>query len=149
MSGPWTAELYEDRPGHYPIEAWLDGLTDQQSAALRAAVSHVLEPGGLALASTAWLKPLKEGLYEFRVRHSAHDIVSMYVSAGQVPPATPEKILLRVFVHFHGQRVILLLHGYGKGADDSPRRQQREIAVARKRLGAWKRAEAARSRRRR
>ena len=73
----------------------------------------------------------------------------MYVAAGQAPPATPEKVLLRVFVHFHGQRVILLLHGYDKGADDSPRHQQREIAVARKRLGAWKRAEAARSRRRR
>jgi len=143
VSGRWTAELYEDRSGHYPIEAWLDSLTDQQSAALRAAVTHVLEPEGLALASTAWLKPLREGLYEFRVRHSAHDIMSMYAAAGDVPPATPEKILLRVFVHFHGQRVILLLHGYDKGADDSPRRQQREIAQARKRLGAWKRANVA------
>ena len=147
MSSRWTAELYEDRPGHYPIEAWLDSLTDQQSAAMRAAVTHVLEPDGLALASTAWLKPLKAGLYEFRVRHSAHDIVSMYAAAGQPPPATPEKVLLRLFVHFHGQRVILLLHGYDKGEDDSPRRQQREIAEARKRLGAWKRVESARSRR--
>ena len=70
-------------------------------------------------------------------------IVSMYAAAGQPPPATPEKVLLRLFVHFHGQRVILLLHGYDKGADDSPRRQQREIAEARKRLCAWKRAESA------
>jgi hypothetical protein len=88
--------------------------------------------------------PLKEGLYEFRVRHSAHDIVSMYGAADQAPPASPEKILLRLFVHFHGGRVVLLLHGYDKSADDSPRRQQREIAEARKRLGAWQRAEAAR-----
>lgn len=87
------------------------------------------------MASTAWVKPVKDGLSEFRVRHSAHDIVSMDAAAGLVPEATPERILLRVFVHFHGQRVILLLHGYDKGADDSPRRQQREIAQARKRLG--------------
>jgi hypothetical protein len=60
------------------------------------------------------VKPLKAVLYEFRVRHTAHDIVSMNVSAGQVPPATPEKILLRVFVHSYGQQVILLLHGYDK-----------------------------------
>jgi hypothetical protein len=31
------------------------------------------------------------------VRHSARDIVSMYVSDGQAQPATPEKILLRAF----------------------------------------------------
>ena len=54
MSGPWTAELYRDRPGHYPIQAWLDDLTDQQGAALRAAVTHVVEPDGLGLASTVW-----------------------------------------------------------------------------------------------
>lgn len=49
MSSRWTAELYEDRPGHYPIQTWLDGLTDQQSAALRAAITHVLETGGPCL----------------------------------------------------------------------------------------------------
>ena len=80
------------------------------------------------------------------MRHGAHDIVAMYGAGDQAPPASPEKILLRLFVHFHGARVVLLLHGYDKSADDSPRRQQREIAEARKRLGAWRRAEATRQR---
>lgn len=57
----------------------------------------------------------------------------------------PAKILIRLFVHFHGQKVILLLHGYDKGSDDSPRRQNKEIAEARKRLRAWRRAQASKS----
>ena len=35
-------------------------------------------------------------------------------------PAKPAKILLRLFVHFHGQKAILLLHGYDKGSDEQP-----------------------------
>jgi hypothetical protein len=50
-----------------------------------------------------------------------------------------ERILLRVFVHFHGSPVILLLGGYGKGRDPSDRRQQLEIAQARKNLAEWQR----------
>ena len=38
-----------------------------------------------------------------------------------------QRILLRVFVHFHGSRVILLLGGYDKGKDPSEKKQQREI----------------------
>jgi hypothetical protein len=43
-----------------------------------------------------------------------------------------------LFVHFHGQRVVLLLDGYDKREDSTSRRQQREIAAARKILRAWK-----------
>ncbi len=142
--GRWTAELFEDAAGSRPIEGWFSSLSEQQWAALRAAIKHKLEPEGLGLARTPWLTPLKGGLYEFRVRHSAHDILSMYAAAGEPPPRTPEKILLRLFVHFYGTRVVLLLHGYDKGADDSQRRQQKEIREARKRLAAWVRLEAAR-----
>ena len=62
----------------------------------------------------------------------------MYADAGHVPPEDTETILLRVFVAFHGNRVVLLLDGYDKAADPSPKRQQREIAAARKLLTAWK-----------
>ena len=54
-------------------------------------------------------------------------------------------ILLRVFVHFHGERVILLLSGYDKGDDPSERRQQLEIADARRHLTAWHQQEARRA----
>lgn len=48
------------------------------------------------------------------------------------------KILLRVFFCTAGQKVILLLSGYDKGRDDSPRRQDREVARARKMIVAWR-----------
>jgi hypothetical protein len=46
-----------------------------------------------------------------------------------------------VFVHFHGDRIVLLLGGYDKGVDDSERKQRAEIKVAQKALQDWKRQE--------
>jgi hypothetical protein len=45
-----------------------------------------------------------------------------------------ESITLRVFCHAYGNKVILLLAGYDKGEDPSASRQQKELAVAKKRL---------------
>jgi hypothetical protein len=52
--------------------------------------------------------------------------------------APEEKVLLRVFVHFYGAKVVLLLGGYDNGRDSNERRQQREIAAARKLLTQFK-----------
>ena len=143
----WTAEFFEEASGKRPVETWMDGLSDVEFAALDAAITHVLQRQGLALASTAWLKPLGQGLYEFRVRHDATTIEAMYAEAGATTSNAPGKILLRLFVHFHGDKVILLLHGYNKGKDSSSTRQNREIQEAHKRLRAWK-ASRAKSRKR-
>lgn len=144
----WTIEFYEDGNGKRPVEAWMDALGDIQLGALAAAIEEVLAKRGLDLASTPWLKALGESLYEFRVRHDEATIRALYTDSGAQPPTKPAKLLLRLFVHFHGQRVILLLHGYDKGKDDSPRRQNREIQEARKRLRAWRAAEARNAERR-
>lgn len=137
----WTTEFYEEASGACPIEAWMDDLDPVRYAALTAAITHVLEPNGIDLARTEWLKPLKEGLWEFRVRHTAREIISMYGDANEALPAdVSDKVLLRIFVTFHGAKVILLLSGYDKGDDPSARKQQREIAKARKMLRAWKAA---------
>jgi hypothetical protein len=45
-----------------------------------------------------------------------------------------ERILLRVFCHAYGDRVILLLGGYDKGSAPSKSMQRSEIAAARARL---------------
>jgi hypothetical protein len=96
---------------------------------------------GLELVRTEWLKPLGEGLHESRIRHDAAEIAQMFSgddadrAANAISP--PRPILLRVFVHFCGDRVILLLSGYDKADDPSERRQQRDIAQARKYLTAW------------
>ena len=142
----WTAEFYEDDAGRRPVELWMDSLTIAEFAALRAAIVRVLEVQGIELGSTPWLKALGEGLFEFRIRHDAATIDALYeplVDAAQATPQpTQHKILLRLFVHFHGNKVILLLHGYDKGGNDSPRQQNKEIQEARKRLTHWKAAEA-------
>jgi len=141
----WTAEFYEDADGRRPVEVWIGDLGEVEFEALATAIEEILEKDGIALASTPWLKALGEGLHEFRVRHDAPTIKALYADSGASEPAKPAKILLRLFVHFHGQKVILLLHGYDKGSDDSPRRQNKEIKEARKRLRAWRLAQASQS----
>lgn len=120
---------------------FLDGLPDSKFAALDSAITHVLARSGIELAGTPWLRPLGKGLNEFRVRHSEAQILSLYESSGYAPPpgSQASPVLLRVFVHFYGARVCLLLGGYDKGRDPSIRRQQREIASARKGLTDWRR----------
>ena len=138
----WTAELYEDAGGKTPVKIWFDDLSEVKFAAMDTAIRQVLQVQGIDLARTHWLTPLGEGLWEFRVRDTAAEILRMYSDAHEEPGRNPEKILLRLFVHFYGQRIVLLLHGYDKSANDAARNQQREISLAGKRLKAWKLDEA-------
>jgi hypothetical protein len=48
------------------------------------------------------------------------------------------EILLRVFCHAHGRKVVLLLAGYDKGEEPSPKRQNTEIKRAKQRLTRWR-----------
>jgi hypothetical protein len=75
---------------------------------------------------------LGNGLHEFRVRHDEGEIVRMFGVGSSGVVGCGETVLLRVFVHFYGAKVVLLLGGYDKGADPNERRQQREIAEARR-----------------
>jgi len=51
-------------------------------------------------------------------------------------------ILLRVFVAFEGEKLIVLLGAYDKGKSDKQSFQQAQIEIARKRLRDWKRRRA-------
>jgi hypothetical protein len=51
--------------------------------------------------------------------------------------ADDDKVLLRVFFHAYGNKIVLLLGGYDKGEDPKSRRQDREISEARRALKAW------------
>jgi hypothetical protein len=102
---------------------------------LTVAIDRILTVQGIDLVRIEWLKALGEGLHEFRIRHTAAEVARLFGGVDVAPPAGPtEKVLLRVFVHFHGQKVILLLGGYDKGDDPKERRQQREIQSARRLL---------------
>jgi len=132
-------QFYEDERGDSPVLRWLrEALTPTQRRAIGVAMAEILQAEGIGVCRTGYGKQLGDGLFEFRLRHDAAEILR---SLGK--PARPERggerILLRVFCHAHGDRVILLLGGYDKGADASPKRQQHEIATARKRLADYRR----------
>lgn len=135
----WTTEVYVDEKGSSPFSTWLAGLAEAKFAALDAGLRLVLLERGLELSGSEWLKPLGDGLWEFRVRHDATAINNMF--GGEASTSLRrEGVLLRVFCHFHGNKIILLLSGYDKGRDPSEKRQQKEIARARKCLTAWQEA---------
>lgn len=138
MPRPWTPEPFEADDGTVPFERFIEDLSDFKFIALDTAIDRVLTARGIDLARTEWLKALGEGLHEFRVRHDADEIARMFGGEAPVTQARGEKVLLRVFVHFYGDKVILLLGGYDKGADPKERRQQREIKAARQYLGQFK-----------
>ena len=83
-----------------------------------AAVETYLSEMGLDVCGTEHGKQLGDGLFELRVRGDG--------------------ILLRLFCHAYGERIILLLGGYDKGVRPSARHQQRQIEKARQRLRSFR-----------
>lgn len=114
-------------------------LNEFQRVALDMAITKILTQMGIDLVGTQWMKALGDGLYEFRIRHSSSEIQSIYTSSESRPRSSHQEILLRVFISFHGKKLVLLLHGYDNGKNDSKKKQQEEIEIARRRLRAWKR----------
>ena len=142
--GEFVIEFFEDDDGHSPVEAWMDSdLTDMELAALLAGLEHVLRHRGIDVCRTEWGKQLGEGLFEFRIRHTAAEIERMFTDASSGRPAGKhEKVLLRVFCHAYGTKIVLLLNGYDKAGDPSDKRQQRAIMLARRRLAEFKERQA-------
>lgn len=149
MAAVWTLEVYETKDGTVPFDRFLGGLSGFKLAAVNAAMKQVLAARGIDLAGTEWLKALGNGLHEFRVRHDAEEITHMFGNQDPAGSGKREKILLRIFVHFHGNKIVLLLGGYDKGADPKEKRQQREIARARALLVEFKERQRQQKRRRR
>lgn len=132
--GNYRLEFYANAAGDQPVLRWLrEELTPTQRRAIGVALREILEVEGVGVCRGAYGRQLGEGLFEFRLRNDAAEILRSVGKAARDEPQA-ERILLRVFCHAHGDRLILLLGGYDKGADPSRRRQQREIAEARSRL---------------
>lgn len=136
---PFTIEFYETEDGASPVLRWLrEELTPTQRRAIGVAMAEILQVQGIGVCAGAYGKQLGDGLFEFRLRHDAGEILR---SLGRRASTHGERepILLRVFCHAHGEQVVVLLGGYDKRRDPSHRRQQREIATARKRLADFRR----------
>ncbi|MGA2455894.1 MAG: hypothetical protein ABSG93_20520 [Solirubrobacteraceae bacterium] len=131
----WTVEFFEDDTGRQPAREWLQSLDSSKRAAAIAAIEIYLEDLGLDVCETEHGKQLGTGLFEFRIRH---DETVIRGKAGEVSGGKRSEVLLRIFCHAHGQKIILLLGGYDKGVASSKRRQDREIEIARGRLRSFK-----------
>ncbi|MBV7292679.1 hypothetical protein [Corynebacterium sp. TAE3-ERU16] len=110
-------------------------LPEYEQAVLEAALVNVLGVLGKDTCRSEWCKPLKGGIYEFRMRRSLHSILS---EAGKSLPedlrgGVDRRVLLRVFC--------ILLGGYDKKRDPSPKRQNREIRAVRRELKKWREKE--------
>lgn len=132
----YEIEFYETEDGDQPARRWMkEELTPTKRRAIGTAMNRILAQEGVNVCATEWGKGLGDGLYEFRLRDELHE------------QGITERILLRVFFHPYGNKIILLLGGYDKGEHPSSKRQQKEIAEARKRLDDF-RARQRRQRRR-
>lgn len=136
---PYTLEFYEDpQTGAEPVLEWMRELEPYLKRATGVALREVLQRLGTEVCKGEWGKPLGEGLFEFRVRHGADEIIRRFTE--QTPrPEPARKVALRVFFHVHGDKLVLLLGGYDKAADPSDKRQDEEIATARRRLAEYRR----------
>jgi hypothetical protein len=132
----WSTDVYDST-----FQRWFAKELDQyEQVVLDAAIENILEVYGIDICEGEWGKALGHGLYEFRVRQSLHAIRTHGMATPPAAkPGEDRTVLLRVFVTFHGAKVVLLLHGLNKGKDSSPRRQNAEIARARKLLKQWQR----------
>lgn len=137
----FTLEYYCSPDGDEPVRRWIFAKLDApKRRALVMGLQYILAERGIDVCGTEFGRHLGHGLFEFRLRYDEAALGRrLHVVS---PPSGAESgggpVLLRVFCHAHGSRVILLLVGYDKGDDPSRKRQQREIDVARRRLSDFR-----------
>jgi hypothetical protein len=136
--GPYTIEFWEDEHGRKPVLDWIrNDLTPTQRRAIGTAMRAFLERLGPDVCASQWGKWVAPGIAEFRLRMTGKQVVNAgWATEEEID--TSEKLLLRVFFHVHGDKIIMLLEGYDKGAASSAKAQQTKIASAQKRLQQWK-----------
>jgi hypothetical protein len=134
MADAYKLEFFAEDDGTKPVLAWIkNDLTAAQRRAVGTAMRRVLQVNGVGVCSSSWGRQLGDGLFEFRVRLTGRQMLNEgWVRPGSIDAS--EQILLRVFCHAYGNRLILLMGGYDKGSTPAKSRQRIEITVARTRL---------------
>jgi hypothetical protein len=139
----WEIEFFETDDGRKPVLDWIkNDLSPTKRRALGTAMRRVLQIHGPAVARSGWGKPVETGIFEFRLRMNGKEIINLEAEIHGITDAEArerfglnpsEDVLLRVFCTTRTGKVVMLLHSYDKGADASTKRQQSEIAEARRR----------------
>jgi hypothetical protein len=137
-AGPqWELEFYEEA-GRHPVIEWAKKLPKSRRASLFVALERILAYDGPEVANNSGRgRRLGQGLYEFKIGLCAAQTADLFPGRdGETEPEGPakERTCLRVFFAVDNGRLLLLLAGYDKGADDGRRRQAQEIEIARRRL---------------
>lgn len=113
------------------MHRWImEELSRIKRRALGVAMAEQLAMFGVGVCSTRFGRLLGGAIFEFRVDEDVAAILDR-----SNPPSEP--ICFRLFCHAYGKKRILILAGYDKGEDPTPKRQQREIRLARSRLKDW------------
>lgn len=131
----WTVEYNEESN----FSSFFRNLNTYEQAVVRAAIEQVLETLGPEICAGRWGRPLGGCLVEFRIDATLRALLdadrALELGFGGQHP----RVLVRLFCVFHGQRIVLIHHGYNKGKSPGPKRQSKEIRVARNIHEAWKR----------
>ncbi len=131
----WTIEYFDSS-----FERFYLGLKPYEQPVVEASLTTVLAAHGIAAFDGGWGKPLGDGLFEFRIQRSLDAILSLAGRAETSRAGNHRRVSIRIFCTFHGDQIVLLLHGYDKGRDPSSRRQQKEIDRACSMLKKWRRS---------
>ena len=134
---PYEIVFYEDEDGNEPALKFMQSLDGAKRRAIGVAINEVLRYEGPDVAAGNFGRSLGDGLYEFKLDQDAEQILRRK-GRNPRPEAEEAKILLRMFFHPYGRKILLLLGGYDKGEQSSKPRQQMEIEAAKKTLNRWK-----------
>ncbi len=132
----YEVEFYEDDHGTEPALAFMQSLSGAKRRAIGVALNEVLRYLGPDVCNTDYGKSLGQGLYELRLDQDAEQVLRK-VGKQPRPEREEAKILLRVFFHVHGRKIVLLLSGYDKAQHGSKRHQNQQIETARKLLAPY------------
>jgi len=135
----YTLEFYEDDAGNEPVLEWLRRLSPRKRRAIGVAMFEILQHEGPNVVETRYGRQIGSGIFELRLDQDAAHILARAGKSSMTGPGPPERILLRVFCHAHGDRIVLLLAAYDKGKRPSARHQQDQIELAKARLRSWMR----------
>ena len=117
----WELEFYEEA-GRHPVIEWAKKLPKSRRASLFVALERILAYDGPEVANNSGRgRRLGKGLYEFKIGLCAEQPADLFPGRdGETAPEGPAKegTCLRVFFAVHNGRLLLLLAGYDKGADD-------------------------------
>lgn len=136
---PFEIEFYEEN-GVEPVLSWMrSDLTASERRTLGLAMLHYLQKEGIALARNKRLcEPVGDGVFEFKLRYNLKELTKrLNLPYKPTGAGDTEDVMLRVFFHQHEGAIILLLHGYDKGANPNARHQQAQIRIAKDRLKKW------------